>query len=46
MKDSWGPVKALAAAALINVIGCIVLCRLLGYGIAGAAWAAMASQVY
>lgn len=45
MKDSWGPLKALAAATVINGVGDIVLCRFLGYGIAGAAWATMVSQV-
>ncbi|KAK1402668.1 Protein DETOXIFICATION [Heracleum sosnowskyi] len=45
MKDSWGPLKALAVATLINGIGDVVLCSFLGYGIAGAAWATMASQV-
>ncbi|PIN07653.1 hypothetical protein CDL12_19784 [Handroanthus impetiginosus] len=45
MKDSWGPLKALAVATAINGIGDIVLCRFLGFGIAGAAWATMASQV-
>jgi Na+-driven multidrug efflux pump len=45
MKDSWGPLKALAAASIINGIGDIILCRYLGYGIAGAAWATLASQV-
>ncbi|KAI3446167.1 hypothetical protein Pfo_002832 [Paulownia fortunei] len=45
MKDSWGPLKALAVASAINGIGDIVLCRFLGYGIAGAAWATMVSQV-
>jgi O-antigen/teichoic acid export membrane protein len=45
MKDSWGPLKALAAASVINGVGDIVLCTYLGYGIAGAAWATMASQV-
>ncbi|KAL3539017.1 hypothetical protein ACH5RR_002383 [Cinchona calisaya] len=45
MKDSWGPLKALAVASVINGIGDIVLCRFLGYGIAGAAWATMVSQV-
>ncbi|TKY67611.1 MATE efflux family protein 4 [Spatholobus suberectus] len=45
MKDSWGPLKALAAACFINVIGCILLCICLGYGIVGAAWATMVSQV-
>ncbi|KAL3814094.1 hypothetical protein ACJIZ3_015362 [Penstemon smallii] len=45
MKDSWGPLKALAVASVINGIGDIVLCRFLDYGIAGAAWATMVSQV-
>lgn len=45
MKDSWGPLKALVFASAVNGIGDIVLCRFLGYGIAGAAWATMASQV-
>ncbi|XP_061340538.1 protein DETOXIFICATION 46, chloroplastic-like isoform X2 [Gastrolobium bilobum] len=45
MKDSWGPLKALAAASVINGIGDMLLCSYLGYGIAGAAWATMASQV-
>ncbi|KAH6780099.1 MATE efflux family protein [Perilla frutescens var. hirtella] len=45
MKDSWGPLKALAAASAINGVGDIVLCRFLGCGIAGAAWATMVSQV-
>ncbi|KAK7312301.1 hypothetical protein VNO77_36069 [Canavalia gladiata] len=45
MKDSWGPLKALAAASVINGIGDLLLCSYLGYGIAGAAWATLASQV-
>lgn len=45
MKDSWGPLKALAVASAVNGIGDIVLCSVLGYGIAGAAWATMVSQV-
>lgn len=45
MKDSWGPLKALSVATAINGIGDVVLCSFLGYGIAGAAWATMASQV-
>lgn len=45
MKDSWGPLKALAVASAVNVVGIIVLCSFMGYGIAGAAWAAMAAQV-
>ncbi|KFK32903.1 hypothetical protein AALP_AA6G303700 [Arabis alpina] len=45
MKDSWGPLKALAVASVINGVGDVVLCTFLGYGIAGAAWATMVSQV-
>ncbi|KAK3195395.1 hypothetical protein Dsin_026705 [Dipteronia sinensis] len=45
MKDSWGPLKALAVASAVNGIGDIVLCRFFNYGIAGAAWATMVSQV-
>ncbi|XP_059654078.1 protein DETOXIFICATION 46, chloroplastic-like [Cornus florida] len=45
MKDSWGPLKALAVASTVNIIGHVVLCSYLGYGIAGAAWATMVSQV-
>ncbi|OVA06169.1 Multi antimicrobial extrusion protein [Macleaya cordata] len=45
MKDSWGPLKALAVASVVNGIGDVVLCCFLGYGIAGAAWATMVSQV-
>ncbi|XP_062177879.1 protein DETOXIFICATION 46, chloroplastic-like [Alnus glutinosa] len=45
MKDSWGPLKALVVASVVNAIGDIVLCSFLGYGIAGAAWATMVSQV-
>ncbi|XP_065631433.1 protein DETOXIFICATION 46, chloroplastic-like [Quercus suber] len=44
MKDSWGPLKALAVASAVNGVGDIVLCSFMGYGIAGAAWATMASQ--
>ncbi|KAL8129265.1 hypothetical protein V2J09_018420 [Rumex salicifolius] len=45
MKDSWGPLKALVVASTVNVIGHVVLCSFLGYGISGAAWATMTSQV-
>ncbi|XP_020517237.1 protein DETOXIFICATION 46, chloroplastic isoform X1 [Amborella trichopoda] len=45
LKDSWGPLKVLAIASLVNGIGDVVLCSLLGYGIAGAAWATMVSQI-
>ncbi|CAM6011948.1 unnamed protein product [Sphagnum balticum] len=44
MQDSWGPLKVLAIASLINLCGDIFLCTFLGYGIAGAAWATAASQ--
>ncbi|CAN0891370.1 Protein DETOXIFICATION 46, chloroplastic [Linum grandiflorum] len=45
MKDALGPLKALIAATAVNGIGDVVLCRVLGFGIAGAAWATLASQV-
>ncbi|XAR59106.1 hypothetical protein NMG60_11014758 [Bertholletia excelsa] len=45
MKDSWGPLKALVVASTVNIVGHIILCSYLGYGIAGAAWATMVSQV-
>ncbi|KAM1760072.1 hypothetical protein ACFX12_002986 [Malus domestica] len=45
MKDSWGPLKALAVASAVNGVGDVLLCSFLGYGIAGAAWATMVSQV-
>ncbi|KAL6629254.1 hypothetical protein ACP70R_029019 [Stipagrostis hirtigluma subsp. patula] len=45
MKDSWGPLKVLAAACFINGVGDIFLCSVCGYGIAGAAWATMVSQI-
>ncbi|OMO74386.1 Multi antimicrobial extrusion protein [Corchorus capsularis] len=45
MKDSWGPLKALAVASSVKIVGDIVLCIVLGYGIVGAAWATMVSQV-
>jgi len=46
MKDSWGPLKALAVASIVDGIGHLVLCTFLGYGIVGAAWSTMASQVF
>ena len=46
MKDSWGPLKALVVASVINGVGDVILCLYLSYGIAGAAWATMVSQVY
>ncbi|KAL5791018.1 hypothetical protein ACOSQ2_005906 [Xanthoceras sorbifolium] len=45
MKDSMGPLKALVVATTVNGIGHLILCRFLGYGIMGAAWATMTSQV-
>ncbi|CAH2075897.1 unnamed protein product [Thlaspi arvense] len=45
MKNSWGPLKALAVATVINGLGDTILCLFLGQGIAGAAWATTASQV-
>ncbi|MED6204314.1 Protein DETOXIFICATION 46, chloroplastic [Stylosanthes scabra] len=45
MRDSWGPLKALLLASIVNGIGHVVLCSFLQYGIEGAAWATMASQV-
>jgi len=44
MQDSWGPLKSLAIASGVNLTGDILLCTVMGYGIAGAAWATMASQ--
>ncbi|XP_027356141.1 protein DETOXIFICATION 46, chloroplastic [Abrus precatorius] len=45
MKDSWGPLKALVIASAVNAIGHVILCSFLRYGIEGAAWATMASQI-
>ncbi|KAF5448891.1 hypothetical protein F2P56_029386 [Juglans regia] len=45
MKDSWGPLKGLMVTSTINIVGHVVLCSFLGYGIAGAAWATAVSQV-
>ncbi|KAK7351885.1 hypothetical protein VNO77_11637 [Canavalia gladiata] len=45
MKDSWGPLKALVIASAVNGIGHAILCSFLQYGIEGAAWATMASQI-
>ncbi|CAI5472515.1 unnamed protein product [Closterium sp. Yama58-4] len=44
LQDVWGPLRCLAVASAVNLGGDILLCPLLGYGIAGAAWATMASQ--
>ncbi|KAF5448893.1 hypothetical protein F2P56_029388, partial [Juglans regia] len=45
MKDSLGPLKALVVASAVNGVGHVVLCSMLHYGITGAAWATMASQL-
>ncbi|KAB1207411.1 MATE efflux family protein 4, chloroplastic [Morella rubra] len=45
MKDSLGPLKSLVVASAVNGVGHVVLCSMLRYGITGAAWATMASQV-
>ncbi|KAL2346092.1 hypothetical protein Fmac_000092 [Flemingia macrophylla] len=45
MKDSWEPLKALVIASAVNGIGHVILSSFLRYGIEGAAWATMASQV-
>ncbi|XP_031494150.1 protein DETOXIFICATION 46, chloroplastic-like [Nymphaea colorata] len=44
MKDSFGPLKVLIIASLVNGFGDIILCSFWHYGIAGAAWATMVSQ--
>ncbi|CAN6480946.1 unnamed protein product [Victoria cruziana] len=44
MKDSFGPLKVLIIASLVNGFGDIILCNFWHYGIAGAAWATMVSQ--
>lgn len=44
MQDSWAPLKVLAVASLVNLVGDILLCTFLGQGIAGAAWATTVSQ--
>ncbi|XP_028787987.1 protein DETOXIFICATION 46, chloroplastic-like [Neltuma alba] len=45
MKNSWGPLKALVIASVVNGIGHIGLCSFFNYGLAGAAWATLASQI-
>jgi Na+-driven multidrug efflux pump len=45
MKDSVGPLKALVVASAVNGLGHVVLCNMLRFGITGAAWSTMASQV-
>ncbi|XP_020220105.1 protein DETOXIFICATION 46, chloroplastic isoform X2 [Cajanus cajan] len=42
---SWGPLKALVIASTVNGFGHVILCSFLRYGIEGAAWATMASQI-
>jgi len=44
-RDSLSPLKAVCAAGIINCTGDYVLCGVLGQGIAGAAWATLASQL-
>ncbi|XP_054785653.1 protein DETOXIFICATION 46, chloroplastic-like isoform X2 [Prosopis cineraria] len=45
MKDSWGPLKSLVIASAVNGLGHVVLCNFLHYGLAGAAWSTLASQI-
>ncbi|KAI4375685.1 hypothetical protein MLD38_013526 [Melastoma candidum] len=45
MKDSMGPLKALLVASVVNGTGHLVLCKMFGHGIAGAAWSTLASQI-
>lgn len=45
MMDSKNPLKVLVIGSLFNLVGDVVLCSFLGYGIAGAAWATIAAQV-
>ncbi|KAK1572293.1 hypothetical protein Q3G72_030298 [Acer saccharum] len=45
MKDSIGPLKALVVATTVNGIGHLILCSWLGFGITGAAWSTMTSQL-
>lgn len=45
MMDSKTPLKVLVIGSMCNLVGDIALCSFLGYGIAGAAWATIASQV-
>ncbi|KAG0570576.1 hypothetical protein KC19_6G171800 [Ceratodon purpureus] len=44
MMDSKTPLKVLVIGSMFNLVGDIALCSFLGYGIAGAAWATIASQ--
>jgi len=45
MMDSKTPLKVLIIGSMFNLIGDVALCSFMGYGIAGAAWATIASQV-
>ncbi|XP_024371604.1 protein DETOXIFICATION 46, chloroplastic isoform X2 [Physcomitrium patens] len=44
MMDSKNPLKVLVIGSLFNLVGDVVLCSFLGYGIAGAAWATIVAQ--
>lgn len=44
LRDSWTPLICLSVASAINLGGDLVLCKGLGLGIAGAAWATAVSQ--
>ncbi|GBG68787.1 hypothetical protein CBR_g3327 [Chara braunii] len=43
-QDSWNPVKVLAAASALNLLGDIAFCVWSDNGIAGVAWATVVSQ--
>lgn len=43
--DSKTPLKVLIIGSMFNLVGDVALCSFMGYGIAGAAWATIASQV-
>jgi putative MATE family efflux protein len=44
MMDSKTPLKVLIVSSMFNLVGDVVLCSFMSYGIAGAAWATIASQ--
>lgn len=44
-KDSVTPLKAVLVGSVLNIVGDVVLVRYCGQGIAGAAWATVASQL-
>ncbi|XP_031476655.1 protein DETOXIFICATION 46, chloroplastic-like [Nymphaea colorata] len=44
MRDSFGPLKVLVIASVVNAFGDVALCCFWHYGIVGAAWATMVSQ--